>query len=587
MNRSRTNKDILDKFLQKSKRREVATAEKEEVSNYSYAIVRNIPQKLHSKDLRNYFKRFIEAGRFECFHYRHRPELQSEAEGKEVTKSNTCCCIVALKSEKDREEFIQEFHKRNWQNSAGSDVPRRCFVDRLKVQGPNGEGSSGSISIADLKEMIELKPPAVMPNGNIGTPSQYFLEQIRMCRLPASVIAKLGIQTQKKKKKFGEVPFEYGTTTPSSSLKEYYKTIEDVADEEEDPTEKVRRVQNPEDNDEGKDDDDDQCEEWERHEALHEDVTEQDRTKPKKYEEEMEVTWEKGGPGLVWYTDKNYWDETEKGTDCDWAWADDWDVDYSVYYEGKSAGDMDARAAIEMKNDELLRSGKLEQSVFTRKKTTQPQMGKRRKRRNSDGGGPVEKAAENLRNGVGGTMLTKMGWKPGCGLGKREQGKVVPVAVYVEEDGQSTREKAGIGYLGEKISRVVQKQPVRHIIASVFDKAIDPVHEEHKESGDTTASEILFRRSEDTKMKIMYGFEPSSSSSSSSDDDSFHCTTRKRGTCDVRFCKPRLFLVCNDHQLCFDEPAKKKAKDSYMDPFGLEEFFKNIGSKAIKGILLR
>ncbi|UMM36549.1 hypothetical protein L5515_008662 [Caenorhabditis briggsae] len=42
-------------------------------------------------------------------------------------------------------------------------------------------------------------------------------------------------------------------------------------------------------------------------------------------------------------------------------------------------------------------------------------------------------------------------------------------------------------------------------------------------------------------------------------------------------------LVQNDHQLCFDEPAKKKAKDSYMDPFGLEEFFKNIGSKAIKG----
>lgn len=51
-----------------------------------------------------------------------------------------------------------------------------------------------------------------------------------------------------------------------------------------------------------------------RHEALHDDVTEQDRAKPRKYEEEMEVTWEKGGPGLVWFTDKNYWDEREKGS---------------------------------------------------------------------------------------------------------------------------------------------------------------------------------------------------------------------------------------------------------------------------------
>lgn len=499
MDRTRTNKDILDRFLAKSKPKEDEKPEK--VSSCSYAIVRNIPKELHSKDLRKYFRRFIEAEKFECFHYRHRPELQAEAVGKEVSESKTCCCLVSLKTKEDREEFVKEFHKSNWQNSVGVEIPRRCFVDRLKVQESDGAGSSASISTADLKEMIELKPPAVMPNGNIGTPSVYFLEQIRMCRLPASVITKLGIQTQKRKKTFGEVPFEYEKTdAPSSSSN--YRTIEDIPNEEEDPTEKVKRNQNPEDNDEGKDDDDDQCEEWERHEALHEDVTEQDRTKPKKYEEEMEVTWEKGGSGLVWYTDKNYWDETEKGTDCDWAWADDWDVDYSVYYEGKSAGDMDARAAIEMKNDELQRSGKLEQSVFTKKKPAESSMGNRRKRRNSDGGGPVsENASKNLQKGVGGKMLAKMGWKPGSGLGKNEQGKVVPVAVYVEEDGQSSREKAGFGYRGEKLSRIVEKKPVRHVIASVFDKVNDQSLNCDKETGDTTTSEILFRRPEDTKMK--------------------------------------------------------------------------------------
>uniref|UniRef100_A0A1I7U7Z3 G-patch domain-containing protein n=1 Tax=Caenorhabditis tropicalis TaxID=1561998 RepID=A0A1I7U7Z3_9PELO len=507
MNRSRTNKDILDRFLAKSKNKEDAEAKQnEEVSSYSYAILRNIPKELHSKDLRKYFKRFIEAEKFACFHYRHRPELQTTTKGEESSESKTCCCLISLKTKEDREEFIGEFHKRNWINSSGSEISRRCFVDRLKVHQSDGAGTSNSISMDDLNEMIELKPPAVMPNGNIGTPSQYFLEQIRQCRLPASVIAKLGIETQKKKKKFGEVPFEYegseGIDESSlSTPKLNYKTIEDVANEKEDPTETVRKNQNPEDNDEGKDDDDDQCEEWERHEALHEDVTEQDRAKPRKYEEEMEVTWEKGGPGLVWYTDKNYWDEREKGTDCDWAWADDWDVDYSVYYEGKSAGDMDARAAIEMKNDELMRSGKLDQSVFTKRKPPHCGVGNIRKRRNSDGGGPAEKASENLHKGVGGKMLTKMGWKPGSGLGKNEQGKIVPVAVYVEEDGQSSREKTGFGYRGEKLSRLVQKQPVRHVIASVFDEKTDLIQSDSKEIDDSSVKELLFRSLDATTMK--------------------------------------------------------------------------------------
>ncbi|CAI2354481.1 unnamed protein product [Caenorhabditis sp. 36 PRJEB53466] len=492
------NRDLLHRFFARSKQK--PTEEKPEtVRNCSYAIVRNIPSELHSKDLRKYFGRFIEAGKFECFHYRHRPELQAEKAGEEASKRDTCCCLVSLKTDTDREEFIREFHKRNWQNQKGVEIARRCFVDRLKVQGFGGESSSSAVSEADLKEMIELKPPTVMPNGNIGTPSEYFLEQIRLCRLPASVITKLGIQTQKRPKKFGEVPFEYETASAQSSSK--YETVEDVPDEPEDPTERIRRNQNPKDNDEGKDDDNDQCEEWERHEALHEDVTEQDRTKAKKYEEEMEVTWEKGGPGLVWFTDKNYWDEREKGTDCDWAWADDWDVDYSVYYEGKSAGDMDAKAAVEMRNDELMRDGKMETSVFTRKKSGARSMGTARKRRHSDGDAERERATENLHNGVGGTMLAKMGWKPGSGLGKNEQGKVVPVAVYVEEDGQSSKEKIGFGYRGEKLSRTVQKQPVKHQIASVFDKKTDQGSSCDKETGDTTTSEILFRRAEVTKMK--------------------------------------------------------------------------------------
>lgn len=59
--------------------------------------------------------------------------------------------------------------------------------------------------------------------------------------------------------------------------------------------------------------DDDCCEEWERHEALHDDVTSQERSKERLYEEEIELKWEKGGSGLVFYTDAQYWQEEEGG----------------------------------------------------------------------------------------------------------------------------------------------------------------------------------------------------------------------------------------------------------------------------------
>lgn len=61
-------------------------------------------------------------------------------------------------------------------------------------------------------------------------------------------------------------------------------------------------------------------------------------------------------------------------------WADDWDVDYSVYYEGKSAGDIDSKQAVEIREDEArrwnesknfriimnFRTGSLAESVFRR-----------------------------------------------------------------------------------------------------------------------------------------------------------------------------------------------------------------------------
>ena len=86
-------------------------------------------------------------------------------------------------------------------------------------------------------------------------------------------------------------------------------------------TEQIQEDSTPQEEDE---------EEWDRHAALHDDITEQERTKERLYEEEEEVVWEKGGPGLVWYTDACLWKEAEG--DFDEQTTDDWDVDYGVYF---------------------------------------------------------------------------------------------------------------------------------------------------------------------------------------------------------------------------------------------------------------
>jgi hypothetical protein len=42
-------------------------------------------------------------------------------------------------------------------------------------------------------------------------------------------------------------------------------------------------------------------------------VTGQERTTERLFEEEIELKWEKGGSGLVFYTDAQFWQEEEGG----------------------------------------------------------------------------------------------------------------------------------------------------------------------------------------------------------------------------------------------------------------------------------
>lgn len=209
----------------------------------------------------------------------------------------------------------------------------------------------------DLNELKELHPPPLMPNGNVGTPLLVFMELIRTCKLPPHVIKKLDLNFSggKSKKKYSNVPLDYKSLEKDHAsaaratkkklvpcaVKEYMQS----GSQENEPSTSARGLEEFQtsqqcNSDNGSDreeleksetvQDDSDVEEWDRHESLHNDVTSQERTKERLFEEDIELKWEKGGSGLVFYTDAAFWKEQEEPT-FDEETADDWDVDMEIY----------------------------------------------------------------------------------------------------------------------------------------------------------------------------------------------------------------------------------------------------------------
>uniref|UniRef100_A0A8R1XND7 G-patch domain-containing protein n=1 Tax=Onchocerca volvulus TaxID=6282 RepID=A0A8R1XND7_ONCVO len=434
----------------------------------AYAIIRNIPKTYHAKNLRNFFSYFVENGRFHCFHYRHRPEIHVDSNVDEPTTSKEYerfCCVVSFKNEEERAACIRYYHMKFWVDDEGLHMPLKCFIFPLKASEISSDSSQMSANL-DFRFFIELKPPSLMPFGNVGTPTKFFLEQIRLCKLPPTVLTKLGIKTKKRVGKYGAVCFKY-----SESEKDI---VEDCEEGKISPPSLDLNFCTPKEiidskfeleNDNGLEDDDDRYEEWERHETLHDDVTEQERTKSRKYETEQEVTWEKGGPGLVWYTDSFFWNELEEGIDSDWKWVDDWDIDYSIYYDRKD-GDLDAKQSVEMMEDQKLESGEVVHSVFK----------KIRKRHYENIQRPASAISfgqfEVHTRGIGSRIMKSYGWSPGLGLGPQNLGRIETVSVEIEEDGsaQTSNERKGLGYRGEKLQRTGFFKPNNHTIATKYDQ---------------------------------------------------------------------------------------------------------------------
>ncbi|NXY64238.1 GPTC3 protein, partial [Callaeas wilsoni] len=451
-----------------------------------YCLVSGIPAALRSAQLRAYFSQFLEAGGFLCFHYRHRPERPPAGGGGGASVPRTCSCLVSVRPGRAR-RFVRMYSGKRWVGPGGAALPGRCLIRRVRLSPETGPEASlrsedraaagESVTEAELKRLPEFNPPAFMPFGNVGTPLSVFLELIRACRLPPRIIKKLQLDFPKtgSSRRYGNVPFEYQNTETVAEEGVYTAAGDEITEGEErlSPA-RVTQPARPAEDEEGQekeeeeshsDDDNDTCEEWERHEALHEDVTQQQRVRERLFEEEIELKWEKGGSGLVFYTDAQFWQQ-EDG-DFDEQTADDWDVDMSIYYD-KDGGDKDARDSVQMWLEQRLRDGLEDGSVS----------------------GQHIGTFERYTKGFGRKVLEQQGWTEGLGLGSSNSG----MAEALDNEGQNPRCKRGLGYHGEKLPTFIRKKKPRGdssvVISTIYD---DP---EPQDTGDQ-----LLRRQPPTAMK--------------------------------------------------------------------------------------
>ena len=109
----------------------------------SYVLVGNIPSKFHSVDLRSFFSQFIETEKFECFHFRHRPEVLKReidietAKGDDDTddfiKGKTTCCVVRLKKE-NIQELLENYDGENWTDRNGRLSAHKAVISRIIIK---------------------------------------------------------------------------------------------------------------------------------------------------------------------------------------------------------------------------------------------------------------------------------------------------------------------------------------------------------------------------------------------------------------------------------------------------------------------
>lgn len=352
--------------------------------------------------MRKFFRVAIERNYFKCFHYRHR-KSSTLSSHKLKLEPKTYACIIKTANPEALERLKSGYHNSKWI----TDESQLCAIEPISITEEDREGFESINSIIDvdnkiaikhLNKLTELRPPRFLKKGNVGTPVAYLLTEIRHCRMPSSLLTKLGVNLQEEcyKRKYFCFSWDYELSVGSRCR----ATAAYKKDEENESIFDPYEMDEP-------------AEEWERHEALHDDPF---KLVPKErlFESDKEVVWEKGSSGLVWYTDAQYWDSLEGNDEKE---TDDWDV-----------------IPDEMEDEPEPTRERIENQDLEHSKVKK----QRRKR---------QQARNELVDGFGGKLLKRFGWKTGQGLGAKNKG----IVEAIPNDGQNPRDKRGFGYRGQKL----------------------------------------------------------------------------------------------------------------------------------------
>jgi hypothetical protein len=100
-------------------------------------VIFNIPVKFGGSELRRFFSTFVEAEKFECFHFKRRPESKLEGfqrsfylqfEGDENdTETDTNIAIAKFVISSHVADFCSYYHMKHWTDNDHNDLVTRCL----------------------------------------------------------------------------------------------------------------------------------------------------------------------------------------------------------------------------------------------------------------------------------------------------------------------------------------------------------------------------------------------------------------------------------------------------------------------------
>lgn len=414
-------------------------------------LVDSIPPSFACADLRDFFAPEVESGcYFDCFHFLKRPS---------PVTPGTLCAVIRTSSAARATQLRSKYEGRPWMEA---DDARICtfreLPEQLRVAERAAEARGrfqtraerrAAAGVAGAGELPELRPPHWLARGNVGTCTRELRAAVASCRLPPSALVALGLDVglsawARPARAHGAEPPPYGAGAPpmdalargaqGGTLRAGTSWAERRARERRERVEAgqgswlLSRADACEDAWEPQ--------EWDRHLALTDEGAWERSERPtsaywnsehkERFEEEIEATWEKGGSGLVFYTDEAHWRAQESAED---RLVDGWGVEYAE----EGVGEAPPPPAVPRASASLGAERRDARTAAADVTPHEHQGRTRRGKRPRSAAGEAQAALHLDGSNVGFRMLLSMGWSDAQpALGKRKEGRVMPVGATLK-----------------------------------------------------------------------------------------------------------------------------------------------------------